>query len=82
MSLAFVPLDATEQQIAEARAVWRTIGEQGIGSYAGFLGSDTAEDIAALWPVDTLARLREVKRAWDPGNVFRRNFNIEPSTVS
>ena len=25
-----------------------------------------------------LARLREVKRAWDPDNVFRRNFNVLP----
>lgn len=82
VSAAFLPLDATEEQVGAARAVWRTIGDQGIGAYAGFLGSDTAEDIAALWPEETLARLREVKRAWDPGNVFRRNFNIEPSTVS
>ncbi|GAB3250511.1 FAD-binding oxidoreductase [Nocardioides dilutus] len=78
VSAAFLPVDATEQQIAEARAVWRTIGEQGIGSYAGFLGSDTADDIAALWPADTLERLRQVKRTWDPDNVFRRNFNVVP----
>lgn len=78
VSGAFLPLDASEDQIAEARAVWRTIGDQGIGAYAGFLGSDTADDIAALWPDDTLARLRQVKRAWDPDNVFRRNFNVEP----
>ncbi len=58
--------------------MWRTIGDQGIGSYSGFLASDTADDIAALWPKETLDRLREVKRAWDPENVFRRNFNVAP----
>ncbi|GAA4374499.1 FAD-binding oxidoreductase [Nocardioides caricicola] len=78
VSAAFLPLDATEEQVADARATWATIGAQGIGAYAGFLGSDTAEDIAALWPERTQARLREVKRAWDPDNVFRRNFNIAP----
>ena len=78
VSAAFLPPDATADQIAEARAVWRTIGEHGVGSYAGFLGSDTAEDIAALWPAETLERLRQVKRTWDPDNLFRRNFNIVP----
>lgn len=78
VSAAFLPLDATEDQINAARDVWRTIAEHGFGCYAGFLGSDTPDDIAALWPDATLARLREVKRAWDPENVFRRNFNIAP----
>jgi FAD/FMN-containing dehydrogenase len=78
VSAAFLPMDATEDQIAGAHAVWRTIGDQGVGSYAGFLGSDTADDIAALWPAETLEHLRQVKRAWDPENVFRRNFNVVP----
>ena len=52
VSAAFLPADATEDQIAGARAVWRTIGDRGVGAYAGFLGSDTAEDIAALWPAE------------------------------
>jgi FAD/FMN-containing dehydrogenase len=78
VSAAFLPPDATEDQIAAARTVWRTIGDHGIGSYAGFLGTDTAEDIAALWPTETLERLRQVKRTWDPENTFRRNFNVVP----
>lgn len=78
VSAAFLSPDSTEDQIAAARSVWRTIGDHGTGSYAGFLGSDTADDIAALWPSKTLERLRQVKRAWDPENTFRRNFNIAP----
>jgi FAD/FMN-containing dehydrogenase len=78
VSGAFLPLDAREDQIDEAHAVWRTIGHQGVGSYAGFLGSDTVADIAALWPPETLERLRQVKRTWDPENTFRRNFNVAP----
>lgn len=78
VSAKFLPLGASEAEVAAARAQWQTIGRHGIGSYAGFLGSDTADDLAALWPPETLARLVEVKRAWDPENVFRRNFNIRP----
>jgi FAD/FMN-containing dehydrogenase len=78
VSAKFLPLDAPEHVVAVAREEWQTIGRHGIGSYAGFLGSDTDADIAALWPPATLARLTEVKRAWDPDNVFRRNFNIRP----
>ena len=78
VSAAFLPLEATGEQVDAARAVWRTIGDHGIGAYAGFLGSDTPDDVAALWPPATLERLREVKRSWDPENTFRRNFNVAP----
>lgn len=78
VSAAFLAPDSTEDQIAAARSVWRTIGDHGTGSYAGFLGSDTDDDIAALWPAETYERLRQVKRAWDPDNTFRRNFNVAP----
>jgi FAD/FMN-containing dehydrogenase len=78
VSAKFLPVGAPDDLVSAARAEWQTIGRHGIGSYAGFLGSDTPEDIAALWPPATLARLTEVKRAWDPDNVFRRNFNVRP----
>ena len=81
VSASFLPLDATDDQIAEARGVWRTIGDHGVGAYAGFLGSDTAEDMASLWPTGTLERLREVKRTWDPENTFRRTLNVAPLTA-
>jgi FAD/FMN-containing dehydrogenase len=78
VSAKFVPADAPADLVSAAKAEWQAIGRHGIGSYAGFLGSDSDDDIAALWPAATLARLTEVKRAWDPDNVFRRNFNIAP----
>lgn len=78
VSAAFLPADAAEEAVHAARAVWRTIGDQGVGAYAGFLGSDTPEDLAALWPAATLERLRQVKRTWDPDNTFRRNLNVVP----
>lgn len=78
VSAKFLPPGSGDAAIAAARAEWQTIARHGVGAYAGFLGSDTAEDLAALYPPETLARLVEVKRAWDPDNLFRRNFNIRP----
>jgi FAD/FMN-containing dehydrogenase len=78
VSAAFLPADATPAQVAEARQTWDRIGALGIGSYAGFLDSGTADDVARVWPTATRERLREVKRAWDPDNVFRRNLNVAP----
>jgi FAD/FMN-containing dehydrogenase len=78
VSAKFLPLDASDELVGAARAEWQTIRQHGFGSYAGFLAEDTPEDLAALYPPETLARLVEVKRAWDPDNVFRRNFNIAP----
>ena len=78
VSAKFLPEGAAAEEIEAARTTWRTIGEHGIGSYAGFLGSETPEDLAALYPAETMARLVELKRVWDPANLFRRNFNITP----
>ena len=79
VSSALLPPDASDEQIEAARTVWRTVGDLGVGSYAGFLGSNTEADLAALWPPATRERLVELKRAWDPANTFRRTFNIAPS---
>jgi FAD/FMN-containing dehydrogenase len=78
VSAKLLPVGAPDDLVSAAREEWLAIGRHGVGSYAGFLGSDSADDIAALWPPETLARLTEVKRSWDPDNVFRRNFNIRP----
>lgn len=46
------------------------------GAYVGFLGD---EGVNGAYPRETWAHLREVKAAYDPGNVFRRNQNIPPA---
>jgi FAD/FMN-containing dehydrogenase len=47
------------------------------GKYVNFMGEDEATDSAGAYGA-TLRRLREVKRAYDPENVFRLNQNVEP----
>ena len=48
------------------------------GAYANFLGSATAEDVAAIYPAQTYQRLATVKRRYDPGNLFAGNHNVRP----
>jgi hypothetical protein len=50
------------------------------GAYVGFLGDDGEEGVRRAYPPVTLERLTEVKRQYDPGNLFRLNLNIQPAS--
>ena len=49
------------------------------GAYVNFLGTEGEEQIRAAYPGPTWDRLVEIKRRYDPTNVFRLNQNIPPS---
>jgi len=49
------------------------------GAYVNFLGTDGAERIRAAYPGPTWDRLTEIKRRYDPTNLFRLNQNIAPA---
>lgn len=51
------------------------------GVYANFLGEASPEQVRAAYPGDTWRRLRQLKRRYDPDNMFRRNHNIPPAEV-
>lgn len=48
------------------------------GVYVNLLSHDERDRLQDAY-ADNLSRLRDVKAAWDPENLFRRNHNIEPS---
>jgi hypothetical protein len=48
-------------------------------AYVGFLTDDGQARIADAYPPATAQRLRKVKAAYDPTNLFRLNQNILPS---
>lgn len=49
------------------------------GAYVNFLGTDGTERLGAAYPETTLKRLRQVKKQYDPANLFRLNQNIVPA---
>ena len=73
-----LPETTPEAEVAAALEPWGPAAALGTGTYTNFQGSATADDVAAAYPPATLARLAEVKRTYDPGNVFALNHNIEP----
>ena len=49
------------------------------GSYSNFTQEFGDDVIATIYPPDTLARLRRVKKEFDPGDVFRPAHHIAPA---
>jgi FAD/FMN-containing dehydrogenase len=50
------------------------------GGYVNAIEEDDGpERVVSAYGAETFARLREVKRRWDPENVFRLNGNIPPA---
>ena len=66
---------AQERWLGDAVAAVAPVSE---GTYVNFLGERQAQGVSVAYPPATLARLRQVKRRYDPENVFRLNTNIAP----
>jgi Berberine and berberine like len=49
------------------------------GAYVNFLGDEGPDRVRQAYPGRTWDRLVEVKRRWDPDNLFRLNQNIPPA---
>src|SRR5215204_2460198 len=49
------------------------------GAYVGFLGEEGENRVREAYPKSTWDRLAEIKRRYDPSNLFRLNQNIPPA---
>jgi FAD/FMN-containing dehydrogenase len=49
------------------------------GAYVNFVGEEGPERVRAAYPGATYDRLAELKRRYDPENVFRLNQNVPPA---
>ncbi|WP_275004011.1 FAD-binding oxidoreductase [Promicromonospora iranensis] len=60
-------------------ALWARLAPHVDGAYSNFLGTTTADDVAAVYPAATYERLAAVKRRYDPSNLFAGNHNVSPA---
>jgi hypothetical protein len=47
-------------------------------AYVGFISEGCEVDVRRAYPPATLKRLAQVKRGYDPDNLFHLNLNIAP----
>jgi len=59
--------------------LWDAMAAHFDGLYLSFETDQSPARLTDAYPPATLARLRELKRRYDPGNLFRDNFNIPPN---
>ena len=64
---------------AWVREQWARIHGFSAGVYVNFLDDEPAQRTQAAYSAAAYSRLLEVKRRYDPDNVFRSNHNIDPA---
>ncbi|MCG7287977.1 LLM class flavin-dependent oxidoreductase [Cellulomonas sp. ACRRI] len=63
-------------------AIWDAMAHHFHGTYLSFETDPRPERLADVYPGPTLERLRELKRRYDPEDVFRHNYSVaEPPAV-
>ena len=67
-----------EQRMAEARRYAASLDRYASGMYVNAMSDEGAAGVARAYPAGKLARLRKLKTAYDPDNVFHLNQNVEP----
>jgi FAD/FMN-containing dehydrogenase len=60
-------------------AILASAGATSTCAYVNFVNDEGPERVHDIYPDETYARLAEIKRRYDPGNVFRLNQNVPPA---
>ncbi len=68
-----------EQRISAARRYAASLEPFASGMYVNAMSDEGATGVARAYPPAKLARLRALKAAYDPDNVFHLNQNIQPA---
>jgi FAD/FMN-containing dehydrogenase len=77
----WVSASETMTEISWARDTYSRLAPYLAGTYVNFMDGDEAGRSDSAYG-STFERLRAVKAAYDPHNVFHLNQNIEPAAVS
>ncbi len=77
------PDPAVEKRMTQwARDYWNALQPHSIdGAYVNFMMEEGRDRVRDAYG-DNYERLRKIKAAYDPGNLFRVNQNIEPATAN
>lgn len=74
---------ASSEEVAKHRAwnqaVWQTLQPHAVGAYVNFLGEEGDDAVRQAYPPATYERLAQIKKQYDPNNLFRSNRNIPPA---
>jgi hypothetical protein len=69
-------------QISKLDEAWVPLRPLLDGLYPSFQTAPSADDLSRAFPQPTLQRLRQLKSKWDPGGLFRQNFDLTPPAAS
>ena len=73
---AFVPPTMSAEDRLQEIRFFDPIGEKCIGAYSNFFTLYDEHDLARMYPGATLVRLQNIKRQYDPDNLFSRNIAL------
>jgi FAD/FMN-containing dehydrogenase len=81
VNVAAMYADGAEKETHDAfvNGLADRLGKDGAGGYVGFMGEEDEATLRAAYPGGAWDRLRELKRRYDPDNLFRLNHNIPPA---
>ena len=82
--VAFLALYGGGSDASSAHDRWAdecaaALGDTDGGAYVNFLAMEGEQGLRSAYPAATWDRLRQIKRRYDPDNLFRRNQNIPPA---
>jgi FAD/FMN-containing dehydrogenase len=68
----------SERHVAWTERFWHALAPHAAGAYTGFLGDEGDTRVRSAYSPESYTRLAAIKRAYDPGNLFRSTPNIPP----
>ena len=74
-----VPGEGAEASTAWVRGAWAQLEPHTRGNYVNLASTDDREARVHAAYGDNYARLAELKKRYDPANLFRLNANIKPA---
>jgi len=78
VSVSWPLADDGKAHVDYLQAFWKTLAPFTVGYYTNEV-SDEAQPVVEANYQGNLARLRQVKKTYDPGNLFRLNANVRPA---